>query len=150
MKPTSDPPSASPGSRADATSGPARTGNETQVIDLADVEVLVAQHAAESARQLEGDLSERSLPPALPPPLPESELARASQVAPPPPRRTAFYVIALLAFLVLGIGGGLAIAMTMRARIAPAPSAAASGATGPSVITIPTVEVDDDTSDAGK
>lgn len=175
---SSDPPSGTPATTGESTrqspSAPpmSKSGNETQVIDLADVEVLVAQHAAESARQLEAEAeaeaarSERSMPPPLPPPLPAEELARASltSVAAPvaaPGRSTTFYVVALLAFLVLGVGGGLVVAMTMRGKEpaatpagTSAPASAAGGAANPTrapeVITIPTVEMQDDTADGGK
>jgi hypothetical protein len=123
-----------------STKPAAPTGNETQVIDLADVEVLVAQHNLESQRQLDAHG-----PPSLPPPLPASELARAPMsVAPaePPVRGNAFYIVAILAFLVIGIGGGLAVAKTL-SKPAPAPAPPAHSAGGAAVITIPTVEMND-------
>ena len=128
-----------------STKPAAPTGNETQVIDLSEVEVLVAQHNLESQRQLEAHG-----PPSLPPPLPASELARASalpdamSMAPPepPPRGNAFYIVAILAFLVLGIGGGLVVAKTL-GKPAPAPPAPTHTAGGAAVITIPTVEMND-------
>ena len=142
------------------------TGNETQVIDLSEVELLVAQHT-ESARQLEAGVpgappSDRSLPPPLPP------SARASAMPPEmpsmapaeaPARGNGYYVVAILVFLVVGIGGGLAIAKTL-SKPAPAPpepthapvsaasSAPPSGGGAAAVITIPTVEMND--TDAGK
>ena len=138
---------------------PVPSSGDTQVIDLQDVELLVAQ-----AEQ------QRSLPPPLPPeirashvpsePPPGSQAPQASQPplshapsfypasqAPPPPRSTAFYAVALLLFLVVGIGGGVAVAVTFRKApsVAPAPTGKPQAA----VITIPTVEVDDDP-DSGK
>jgi len=132
---------------------------DTQVIDLKDVELLVAQ----------AEQSQRSLPPPLPPeirashvpsePPPGSQPPQASQPplshapsfypsqAPAAPRSTAFYAVALLVFLVVGIGGGVLVAVTLRKApsVAPTPSARPQAA----VITIPTVEVDDDP-DGGK
>ena len=102
----------------------------------------------------------------LPPPLPAevrashvpSEPVRLSQQPPmshapsmapapeeaPAPRSNAFYAVALLVFLAVGIGGGVLVAMRLGkapAAQAPAPSAAKAQAT---VITIPVVEVADD------
>ena len=129
---------------------PAPTGNETQVIDLSEVELLVAQHSAESARQLEAGAptSDRSMPPPLPPPLPPQMSTAPIE---PPARGNAFYVVAILAFLVIGIGGGLVIAKTL-SKPSPAPPDPihVSGSIAPpsgGVITIPTVEMND--TDAG-
>lgn len=150
MKP--DSPDAPP-DRPTSTKPAAPTGNETQVIDLAEVELLVAQHSAESQRQLDAaSPSERPLPPPLPPSaLPPSlpSLAPAEVAA----RGNVFYVVAILAFLVIGIGGGLVIAKTLSAPAparpepthAPAAAAASSAPVngGAAVITIPTVEMND-------
>jgi hypothetical protein len=127
-----------------------RPTGDTQVIDLRDVELVAqAEH-------------ERSLPPPLPPSI------RASRVpseppyapsvhrdpaprAPAPPRSNAFYGVALLVFLVVGVGGGLIVAMALRKSPPPASAqtAAATAGAQATVITIPTVEVDDDP-DGGK
>lgn len=142
------PPPPKPGTR------PAAAG-DTQVIDLQDVELLVAQT----------EQQQRSLPPPLPPeirashvpsePPPGSLPPQSSQPplsnapsfyppsqAPAPPRSTAFYAVALLVFLAVGIGGGVVVGLTFR----KAPSAAPTPTAKPqaAVITIPTVEVDDD------
>jgi hypothetical protein len=141
---------------------PAATG-DTQVIDLRDVELLVAP--AEH---------QRSLPPPLPPeiashvPSQPPQPPRASEPplhalsvhpdpapqAPAPPRSNAsnaFYAVALLVFLVVGVGGGLIVAMALRKSPPPALAQAAAPTARPqaTVITIPTVEVDDDP-DGGK
>lgn len=139
---------------------PKLTGNETQVIDLSEVEVLVQQHNLESQRNLEGadgSASQRSLPPPLPP----SEVARASALPPSSPqpsqlppepaaRSNTFYVVAIVAFLVIGIGGGVAIAKILTKPEPPPAASAAPTASGAAatVITIPTVEMND--TDAGK
>lgn len=141
----------------DASRDPAASG-DTQVIDLVDVELLVAAQAEQAAHQ-------RSLPPPLPPEVRASHVpSEPSQSAPPqpplshapsfypsqapsPPRSTGFYAVALLLFLVVGIGGGVVVAVIVRRApsVAPAPPAKPQAA----VITIPTVEVDDDP-DSGK
>ena len=143
------------------SSKPPGSAGETQSIDLHDVELLLAEAASGSR--------ERSLPPPLPPEV------RASHVpeppAPPPPvapsvapvgppqtslapeapagRSTAFYVVALVAFLVVGVGGGLLVAVKLRKPAAPTVTVIPSANPQAAVITIPTVEVDDDP-DAGK
>jgi hypothetical protein len=150
-----------PKSPSSHTAPPA--AGETQVIDLQDVELLLGQADGLEAEQ---GGHERSLPPPLPPEVRASQLpaepARGSQPplsashapsfypvpshAPSPPRSTAFFVGAILAFLAVGVGGGVVFAMTRKA-----PSAAPAPTTKPqtAVITIPTVEVDDDP-DSGK
>jgi len=139
---------------------PAATGGagETQVIDLQDIELLVAEQAV----QAEEAAHERSLPPPLPPEVRASHLPseppRISQAPspsfypqPPAPasRSTGFYVGALLAFFLV-IGGGVFAVMTLR-KAPAAPSVAATPSSKPqaAVITIPVVEVDDDP-DSGK
>jgi len=129
---------------------------DTQVIDLQDVELLVAEHA----QQLQEQEHQRSLPPPLPPEVRASRVpsepppaslppsAPSPSIAPAPGRSSAFYLVAVLAFLVVGIGGGLLVAMKMRKP--PATAATTPAASGQAaVITIPTVEVDDDP-DGGK
>jgi hypothetical protein len=134
------------------SSKPPGTAGETQTIDLQDVELLLAEVRAER--------SERSLPPPLPPEVRASHVPSEPPAPPAPPagsiapaapsgRSTAFYLVALLAFLVVGIGGGLLVAMRLH-KPAPAPVVTApSGNPQAAVITIPTVEVDDDV-DGGK
>ena len=124
---------------------------DTQVIDLQDVELLMAAQS----EKLEHARS-------LPPPLPlevraPSEPVRLSQPPPmfhvsslapalsqaPAPRSNAFYALALLVFLVVGIGGGLLVAVKLAKS--PAAQVQASGAKAQAtVITIPVVEVADD------
>ena len=128
---------------------------DTQVIDLQDVELLVA--AQEQQRSLPPPLPpevrashipSEPAPASLPPAAPSPSFAPPSMAPAPAGRSTAFYLVAVLAFLVVGVGGGLVVAMKMRKP----PSAAGStpSASGQAaVITIPTVEVDDDP-DSGK
>ena len=146
MKPPPPKPSGRP-----ATSAP----GDTQVIDLQDVELVMG------ARQMHAE-HERSLPPPLPPEVrashvpmpaqasqPPGPYAPSFQPAPPaPPRSTVFYVVALLVFLLVGVGGGLAVAMTFRKPPSAAPTTPIAHPQA-AVITIPTVEVDDDP-DGGK
>ena len=139
-RPTMKPPTPKPSD----PQGPA--AGDTQVIDLQDVQLLVAQQE-----------HQRSLPPPLPPEVrashvpPEPPEVHEAAFAPPSeapaPRSTAFYAVALLVFLTIGVGGGVVVAMTLRKApsAAPAPSAKPQAA----VITIPTVEMDDDP-DGGK
>jgi len=114
------------------------SAGETQVVDLRDLDLSSAleEAAAEERR--------RTVPPPLPPeartsgvpapPLPS--LAPPAAAAAPKARSRAFYVAVLAACLVLGVGGGLVVAFATRRPAPHAPPA-------PSVITIPTVEVDD-------
>lgn len=126
---------------------------DTQVIDLQDVELLVAQAAQEH---------QRSLPPPLPPEVRASHVppeaprsaslppGHAPSMAPAPAgRSSAFYVAAVLAFLVVGIGGGLLVAMKMRRPPAATTSSAPTTSGQAAVITIPTVEMIDE-ADSGK
>ncbi len=129
----------------------------TQVIDLADID-------------LSGALLQDERKP-VPPPLPPEEIARASQSVPPPShhaalhgqtsapqphvaeasRSTRFYVVVLVACLVVFVAAGAAIARSTRSDVhAPAPSASAAGAkpAAARVITISPVEMTDDV-DAG-
>ena len=129
------------------------TAGETQSIDLQDVELLLAD-----------ERSERSLPPPLPPEVRASHVPSAPPVNAPvaaslaPPslapaapegRSPVFYVVALLLFLVVGVGGGLLVALRLRKPAALPVAAIPSGGTQAAVITIPTVEVDDE-ADGGK
>jgi len=131
------------------------TAGETQSIDLQDVELFLADGR-----------SDRSLPPPLPPEVRASHVPSAPPVnappapaslPPPPPhalsapegRSPAFYVVALLVFLVVGVGGGLLVAIRLRRPAAQPVAAIPSGAPQAAVITIPTVEVDDE-ADGGK
>lgn len=116
---------------------------ETQVIDLADVDLVLPEELKRIA----------------PPPLPPEEIARASQAPPPsgvpvppvaridteapPARSSRVYVIVLAACLVTCALAGLAVMRSMRKSVAPAP--APSGR----VITISPVEMNDDV-DGGK
>ena len=125
------------------SSKPPGSAGETQTIDLQDVELLFA--GAKSER------SERSLPPPLPPEV------RASHVPAEPPapeapagRSTAFYLVALLVFLVVGVGGGLLVAVKLRQSVAAPVVTVPSGGPQAAVITIPTVEVADDVDGGGK
>lgn len=124
----------------------------TDTIDLGDADV--------SAVDPE---SQRSLPPPLPaeirasaapatpmtelsaPPSPPPAAAYAS-VAPPPPRSNRFYVMLLAAFLVLGIIAGIVIALGTRAERKPVSVTAPTG----SVLTLPTIDMNDDEGDGGK
>lgn len=117
---------------------------DTQVLDLQDVELLMATQSEKLEHA-------QSLPPPLPaevraPHVP-SQPVRLSQPPPlsqaPAPRSNAFYALALLVFLVLGIGGGLLVAVKLTKS--PAAQVQASGAKAQAtVITIPVVEVADD------
>lgn len=127
---------------------------DTQVIDLQDVELVMAAQSEKLEHA-------RSLPPPLPlevrAPRGPSEPVRLSQPPPmfhvpsmapapsqaPAPRSNAFYALALLVFLVVGIGGGLLVAVKLAKS--PAAQVQASGAKAQAtVITIPVVEVADD------
>ena len=121
------------------SSKPSGSAGETQTIDLRDVELLMAE--AKSER------SERSLPPPLPPEVRASHIPSAPEA--PAGRSTAFYLVALLVFLVVGVGGGLLVAVKLRKPAAALAVTAPSGTPQAAVITIPTVEVDDDL-DGGK
>jgi hypothetical protein len=141
--------------------GPGAAG-DTQVIDLQDVELLVA---AQSEGALQAGEHQRTLPPPLPPEVrashvpseppgvsqPPASPSFYPQAPPPaPPRSTGFYLVALLAFLVVGVGGGVVVAMTLR-KAPPAPGRERAPEAKPqaAVITIPVVEVNDDP-DSGK
>lgn len=128
------------------SSKPPGSAGETQSIDLKDVELLLAEATRD-----------RSLPPPLPPevrashvpsapPPPIAPMAQQASIAPEPAagRSTAFYVVALVAFLVVGVGGGLLVAVKLRKAPAPVVVAIPSANPQAAVITIPTVEVDDD------
>ena len=128
------------------SSKPPGSAGETQSIDLKDVELLLAEATRD-----------RSLPPPLPPevrashvpsepPPPPPPMAQQASLAPEAPagRSTAFYVVALVAFLVVGVGGGLLVAVKLRKPTAPVVVAIPSANPQATVITIPTVEVDDD------
>jgi hypothetical protein len=146
-----------PNPKSDRPTGlvPPGAAGDTQVIDLQDVELLVAAQT-EAAEQAE---HQRSLPPPLPPEIRASHVpSEPPQISQPPgsqapsfypqppaatpPRSTGFYLVALLVFLAVGIGGGLFVAMTLRKApsAAPTPSAKPQAA----VITIPVVEMNDD------
>lgn len=115
--------------------------DETQHVDLHEVDLADIDVSALP--------SERSLPPPLPPSPPS--------VAPPPPRSRAFYGGLLVAFLVVGVAGGIGIAAWLRTE-SPAPDAVQTERTNPSgvpsaptapVIMVPTIEMNDDEDDAG-
>ena len=137
-------PSDRPSARA-PSNGESRTPppGDTQVIDLADVDLSVLLPEAEQRR-------------VAPPPLPPEEIARASVMppsvspstapAPAPAGTSGFYVIVLAVCLVSCVAAGLAIARSM-GRSSPSPSPSGSGAAR--VITISPVEMNDDV-DAGK
>ncbi len=112
------------------SSKPPSSAGETQTIDLQDVELLLAEASRE-----------RSLPPPLPP---EVRASHVPSAPPPAGRSTAFYVVVLMAFLVVGVGGGLLVAVKLRKPPAPVVVAIPGANPQAAVITIPTVEVDDD------
>lgn len=140
----------------------------TEMVDLGDADV----SAVDIPPSSRGALHERSLPPPLPAEVrasspPMNELARAPSNAPPPPiarvsvvpsaaaRSNRFYLMIVVAVLAIGIIGGIAVAMGTRGEKKPtvtvvpgaAPTASAAGAG--SVMTLPTIDMNDD-EDGGK
>lgn len=111
----------------------------TEMVDLGDADVSAVEFESQRSLPTSGP---PPLPPSLPPSLPPEVRASA---APPPPRSNRFYVVLLVAFLAVGIVGGIAVAMGTRGAKAPDPSPSASA----SVMTLPTIEMNDD-EDAGK
>ncbi len=126
------------------TPGDAADGQEVDVND-ADV-------SAESERPRDSYVGRETGPPPLPRHVLQQIPSDVSQVPPaasypPTPgrkRRPAFYAVLLFVFVVGGVAGGGVLAAPLRKALpAPAPSPAAS------VITIPTVDMDDDGPDSG-
>ena len=140
----------------------------TETVDLGDADVSAVDLPPSNPLQ---PAHERSVPPPLPPEVrasspPMHELGRPPSnappppiayvsVAPPPPRSNRFYVMIVVAVLAIGIVGGIAVAMGTRGDKKPtvtvvqgaAPTA--PKATG-SVMTLPTIEMNDDEGDGGK
>jgi hypothetical protein len=102
--------------------------NPTIQIDIVDLEEVKLEALARSA-----PASSRQLPPPLPP-------LEAPVVQEPAPRSNRALVVALVVCLVVGFG----IVAFLRTRSA-APTAAS-----PAVITLPTVDMNDDTPDAAR
>jgi hypothetical protein len=115
---------------------------DTQLLDLGDVELSVAEALQAKAESL------RAAPPPLPPEAfaPPSSVGagvRASASVAPPARSTGFFVVAILVCLLIGVGGGIAVAMSsLRKAPASASPPASSGKAAPAAITIPTVTVE--------
>ena len=83
----------------------------------------------------------RSLPPPLPPSALESRQPPATSVAEAPRRSNLVLVLALVACLAVSFG----VVALLRMRSAAAPTPAPNPTTSPSVITVPTVDMNDET-----
>ena len=142
----------------------------TEMIDLGDTDVSAVDIPPSSR-----SVHERSVPPPLPPEVrasspPMIELSRPPSqapappaayvsVAPPPPRSNRFYAMLIVGFVAVGVVVGLAVALGTRGEkktvivTGPADSASASSpspAAPGSVMTLPTIDMNEDEGDGGK
>jgi hypothetical protein len=108
--------------------------SQTQVINLEDVDVSAIA-------------SERALPPPLPPELPSQPSVAPSPVSlpppSPPPRSGMFYGLLIVGFIVVGLAGGVAAIVLLRAP-EPPPEPEAAPAPSAAVMTLPTIDMNDD------
>ena len=133
----------------------------TEMVDIGDADVSAVPASDRG----------RSAPPPLPPEVrasapPMMELsgppsnapapppAAYVSVAPPPPRSNRFYAMLIVAFVAVGVVVGLVVALGTRSEkktvvVTPASGSPAAPATG-SVMTLPTIDMNEDEGDGGK
>lgn len=140
----------------------------TEMIDLGDTDVSAVDIPPSSRAG-----HERSFPPPLPPEVRAStplmtELsgppsnapappAAYVSVAPPPPRSNRFYAMLIVGFVAAGVVVGLGVALSTRGEkkavvvTSPSASHSAAAAVGPTgtVMTLPTIDMNDDEADGG-
>lgn len=122
----------------------------TEMVDLGDADVSAVDIPPSTPGR------ERSAPPPLPPEVrasaPPPSMSRASVPA-PPPRSSRFYAMLIVGFVVVGVIVGIALAFGTRGEkktvivtTSASPPATAAG----SVMTLPTIDMNDDEGDGGK
>jgi hypothetical protein len=122
----------------------------TEMVDLGDVDVSAVDLPASTPGR------DRSVPPPLPPEVrasapPPSMSMHGSM--PPPPRSSKFYVMLIVGFVAVGVIVGVALAFGTRGEkktvIVTTSASPSPPATG-SVMTLPTIDMNDDEGDGGK
>jgi hypothetical protein len=124
----------------------------TAMVDLGDADVSAVDLAAPPPGR------ERSQPPPLPPEMRASAPPPPgyASMPPPPPRSNRFYAILIVGFVAVGVIVGLALALgtrdekkTVIVTTSTATSTPVSPAATGSVMTLPTIDMNDD-EDGGK
>jgi hypothetical protein len=123
-----------------------RDPDGTEMIDLGDADVSAVDLPSSTPGR------ERSAPPPLPPEVRASAPPPSYLSAPPPPPRSSkFYAMLIVGFVAVGVIVGLAVALGTRGekKTVIVTTSASPAATG-SVMTLPTIDMNDDEGDAGK
>jgi hypothetical protein len=124
----------------------------TEMIDLGDADVSAVDVPPSSRTS---SAPTRSAPPPLPPEVRASAPPPGyASMPPPPPRSGRFYALLIVGFVAVGVIVGLAVAFGTRGEkktviVTTSASPPAAAATG-SVMTLPTIDMNDDDGDGGK
>jgi hypothetical protein len=124
----------------------------TEMVDLGDADVSAVEFPPSAPATPGG--RDRSVPPPLPPEVRASAPPPSYLSAPPPPPRSnKFYALLIVGFVAVGVIVGLAVALGTRGekkRVSVTTSASPSAAAAGSVMTLPTIDMNDDEADGGK
>jgi hypothetical protein len=126
----------------------------TEMVDLGDADVSAVDIPPSVPGPAAGH--ERSVPPPLPPEVRASAPPPSmhGSMPPPPPRTNKFYAMLIVGFVAVGVIVGLAVALGTRGEkktviVTASPSSSASPAAQGTVMTLPTIDMNDD-EDGGK
>lgn len=132
----------------------------TEMVDLGDADVSAVDLPPSAPAPAPAPAPVPGRDRSMPPPLPAEVRASApppsgyASMPPPPPRSSKFYVMLIVGFVAVGVIVGIALAVGTRGEkktvvvTTSTSSAAAPAATG-SVMTLPTIDMNDD-EDGGK
>jgi hypothetical protein len=131
-----------------------RDPDGTEMVDLGDADVSAIDFPPSTPDR------DRSVPPPLPPevrasaPPPSMGAPQGyASMPPPPPRSSKFYVMLIVGFVAVGVIVGVALAFGTRGEkktvIVTTSASPSPSATG-SVMTLPTIDMNDDEGDGGK
>lgn len=126
----------------------------TETVNLGDADVS-AVNFPPSEPGPAAPARDRSIPPPLPPEVRASAPPPTAYLSgpppPPPPRSNKFFALLIVGFVAVGVVVGLAVALGTRGEKKPSnvTTSASPSATG-SVMTLPTINMNDDEGDGGK